>query len=300
MSRLAVAPCSFAVAIAVAVSMAAAPPLAASASGTIGRGATTLKVADAVAWKSVGYFSEEPVIKLALAGSAFDTKALAAAIDIDREVERQLADKGDSAMLELELGGAWNGAGSYSFRENGCGFCQDSAQKAQLAVAGGVLKGALKARSSDTDDNDGTNADLTLNVPILEVTGVTKLAADGGEPGKALAACQKTLKGSDKAAFAAACFAADDPDIVGKNLAYFETVAALADSVSYGRRGLFLEGLKITGGRTKGDQAELMVEGKQVYRAEGEPDSVENYKGKIYLVRGASGWRYAGDDLEQF
>ena len=36
--------------------------VAGSASGTIGRGATTLKVAAAVAWKSVGDFGEEPVV----------------------------------------------------------------------------------------------------------------------------------------------------------------------------------------------------------------------------------------------
>lgn len=300
MSRLAIARLSFAVTLAAAVSMAAAPVLAASASGTIGRGATTLRVADAVAYKSVGSFGDDPVIKLVLASSAFDAKALAAAIDIDREISRQLEGKGDSATLELGLDGAWHGGGSYWFREGGCGFCQDGAQQAKLAVAGGVLKGTLKARSSDTDDNDGVNADLTVNAPILEVTGVTKLAAGGGDPGKALVACQKTLKGTDKAAFIAACFAANDPDVVDKNIDYFETVAALADAFSYGRRGIFLEGLKITGGRVKGDQAELTVEGKEIYRAEGEPESVSNYKGRIFLVRGASGWRYAGEDLEQF
>ena len=31
-----------------------------------------------------------------------------------------------------------------------------------------------------------------------------------------------------------------------------------------------------------------------------EPESSENYNGRIFMVRGASGWRYAGDDLEQF
>ena len=163
-----------------------------------------------------------------------------------------------------------------------------------------MLKGTLTARAADTDDGDGTEANVTLNVPILDVTGVTKLAGDGGEPGKALLACQKTLKGSDKAAFVAACFAADDPDIAGKNLDYFETVPALAEYVvSYSRRGMFLEDLKISGGRTKGDQAELTVTGKKVYRAEGEPDSVESYKGRIFMARGANGWRYSGDDLEQ-
>ena len=299
MSRFTAAPFSFAAGAALAVLMAAAPALAGSASGTIGRKTTTLKVADAVAYKSTGSFGDDQVIKLVLASSAFDAKALAAAIDIDREVSRQLEGKGDSATLEFGLDGAWHGGGSYWFRENGCGFCQNGAQQAQLAVAGGVLKGTLKARSSDTDDNDGVNADLTVNAPILEVTGVTKLAAGGGEPGKALVACQKTLKGTDKAAFVASCFAADDPDVVDKNIDYFETVGELANAFSYGRRGIFLEDLKITGGRMKGDQAELTVEGKQVYRAEGEPESTENYKGRIFLVRGASGWRYAGDELEQ-
>lgn len=300
MSRLAIARLSIAVTLAAAVSMAATPVLAATASGTIGRGATTLKVADAVAYKAVGSFGDDQVIKLVLASSAFDAKALAEAIDIDREISRQLEGKGDSATLEFGLDGAWHGGGSYWFREGGCGFCQDGAQQGKLSVAGGVLKGTLKARSSDTDDNDGVNADLTVNARILEVTGVTKLAAGGGDPGKALAACQKTVKGTDKAAFVASCFAANEPDLVDKNIDYFETVAELVDSVSYGRRGLLLEGMKITGGRTKGDQAELTVEGKRTYRAEGEPEATENYKGRIYLVRGASGWRYAGEDLEQF
>ena len=59
---------------------------------------------------------------------------------------------------------------------------------------------------------------------------MTKLAGRRRRAGQGLLACQKTLKGSDKAAFVAACFAADDPDIVGKNLDYFETVPALAES----------------------------------------------------------------------
>ena len=51
MSRIAAARISFVACLSLSP-LAAGPALAGNASGTIGRGATTLKVADAVAWKT--------------------------------------------------------------------------------------------------------------------------------------------------------------------------------------------------------------------------------------------------------
>jgi hypothetical protein len=81
------------------------------------------------------------------------------------------------------------------------------------------------------------------------------------------------------AAVKAGCFLAGDPQ-----LAETENVTdeGFWEVVLYDRHSLKLPTLKVTGGRTKGDWAELFVEGSG---ADGKR------KGSVFLRRGPAGWR---------
>ena len=66
------------------------------------------------------------------------------------------------------------------------------------------------------------------------------------------------------------------------------------------RSALDYQGATIAGGRQKGDQAELTVALKRVRAGgQGEPESVENWKGFVYLRRSAGAWGFASAQLEQ-
>jgi hypothetical protein len=278
------------------VSLAAA---AAPASGTIGRKGSVLKVVDAFAYESTSFIGKDPSIRVRLSAKPLDHAALSASLDFERELNSQQQGV-ESVELEFSPAGAWSGGGSFMLGPATCGWCQDGGQadKAVTKVQGGVLTGTLKTKASDVKDGTGVDADLVLNVPIARHEGVTALPASGGDPGKAYLSCLGAMKATDEAAIVTSCFGSDHAFVKDANLDYFEG-AAFAAHAGQSFQGLMLEDVTVSGGRVKGDDAEILVKGKIVSRyGQDEPETVERYKGRVFLRRGATGWRISGQELE--
>jgi hypothetical protein len=263
---------------------AAAPAMAApGASGTFAKDAATFKVADAFAYEGKAEFGDELAIKVRLSATPLDKKALESVIDFKAELDRQLAKGGNGTYVDLEFrkDGSYTGA-SYSLGGRAsCGWCGDSqvGAKSKVKVEGTALRGAMQIQPSDYHDGKGPAINLTLDVPVATVTGATALPATGGPPAQALEACRQAVKKKDMAAVKAGCFLANDPQ-----LAETENVTdeGFWEVALYDRHSLKLPTLKVTGGRTKGDWAELLVEGSG---ADGKR------KGSVFLRRGPAGWR---------
>jgi hypothetical protein len=263
---------------------AAVPVLAAvGASGTFAKDAATFKVADGFAYEGKAEFGDEAVIKVRLSAKPLDRKALDAVIDFKAELERQLAQGGDGKYVDLEFrkDGSYNGS-SYSLGGRAaCGWCGDSkaGSKSKVKVEGTSLRGAMQIQPSDYSDGKGPTINLTLDLPVATVTGALPLPATGGAPAQALEACRQAVKKKDKAAVKAGCFVAGDP-----LLAETENVTdeGFWEVALYDRHSLKLPALKVTGGRTKGDWAELQVEGS---------GTDGKRKGNVYLRKGPAGWR---------
>jgi hypothetical protein len=275
---------AFGRALAWLVVSAAVPAMAATgASGTFSKDAATFKVADGFAYEGKAEFGDETAIKVRLSAKPLDHKALDGVIDFKAELDRQLAQSGNGTYVDLEFrkDGSYDGT-SYSLGGRAsCGWCGDSqvGAKSKVKVEGTSLRGAMQIQPSDYHDGKGPAINLTLDLPVATVTGAAALPATGGAPGEALEACRQAVKKKDMAAVKTGCFLAGDPQ-----LAETENVTeeGFWEVALYDRHSLKLPTLKVTGGRTKGDWAELLVEGSG---ADGKR------KGSVFLRRGAAGWR---------
>ena len=271
----------------VAAVVLAASPAWAAAKGTFSYKGLTFTASDGVAYESRAFMGDEPIIRVSLTAQPLDLPAIESSLDYRYAVQAQ---RTGSQHLDLEFGADGHLAGtSYSLGgSTNCGYCGDGAAgaKSQVRVAGDRLKGTLRLQPADYMDHEGPAVDLTLDLPILRQTGAAPLAAGGGDAGKSLLACRATVVKKDAAGARKACFAEGD-----------ERLAQLAETTEegfwmagfYDRETLRLPTLKITGGRTKGDWAELTVEGKD--------ESGSDRKGSVYLRRGAGGWRFHHEDL---
>lgn len=260
---------------------------AGAASGTFAPKERPFKVVDAFAFEGKAEFGDETVISVRLFGQPLDRKALEAVLDFEGELDRQ---RGDApyVTLEIETGGRWSGS-SYQLPDANCGFCSDgqAQAKAKLRIENGALRGTIKVAAADYRDGKGPAVDLSLDVPIAQVTGASPLPADGGEPGKLLTACLQATKKRDRETVVTACLPSGNssPTLAMALEMGDEGFWSFGD---YAFPGLLLDGCKITGGRLKGEWAELLVEGKQ---------GSDKRKGSIYLRRAAAGWRYDHERL---
>jgi hypothetical protein len=263
---------------------AAVPVLAApGASGTFAKDTTTFKVADAFAYEGKAEFGSDLAIKVRLSAQPLDHKALDGVIDFKAELERQLAQGGNGTYVDLEFSkdGSYTGT-SYSLGGRAaCGWCGDSqaGAKSKVKVEGTSLRGVMQIQPADYSDKKGPAINLTLDLPVATVTGAAPLPATGGAPALALEACRQAVKKKDMAAVKAGCFLAGDPQ-----LAETENVTdeGFWEVALYDRHSLKMPMLKVTGGRTKGDWAELLVEGS---------GTDGKRKGSVFLRRGPAGWR---------
>jgi hypothetical protein len=275
---------------------------AGGASGTVGRKGTVVKIVDAFAYRAEAEMvGDGPRLRLRLSPIALDQKRLAAALDVAGELDRQMEGAG-YVELELELDGRWTGGGMSTLRDAFCGWCHYGAQaeKAKTRVANGRLVGTIKAsHTDDADGGDGYDADLTLDAPIEAEGGATALPAGGGAPGQAYQACLQAMAARTEAAIASSCFTTDDAWLAKQNLDYYEG-EGFFDHVRIMQSALDFQSATISGGRQKGDEAELAVAAKRVRPGgQGEPESVENWKGFVYLRRSAGAWGFASANLEQ-
>ncbi|MET0552262.1 MAG: hypothetical protein ABW221_04440 [Vicinamibacteria bacterium] len=274
---------------------------AGGATGTVGRKGTVVKVVDAFAYRAQAEMvGEGPRLRLRLSPVALDQKRLAGALDVAGELDRQMEGQG-YVELELELDGRWTGGGMVTLRDAFCGWCHQGSQaeKAKTRVAGGRVVGTIKASHTDEAEGDGYDADLTLDAPIEVEGGTTALPAGGGEPGQAYQACLKAMATRAEAAIASACFTKDDSWLAKQNLDYHDG-ESFFDYVRALKAELDFQSAVISGGRQKGDEAELTVAAKRVRAGgQGEPESVENWKGVVYLRRSAGAWGFVSANLEQ-
>jgi hypothetical protein len=274
---------------------------AGGATGTVGRKGKVIEVADAFAYRAQAEMvGEGPRLRLRLSPIALDQPRLAGALDVAGELDLQMEGQ-PYVELELEMDGRWTGGGMVTIRDAFCGWCHQGAQaeKAHTRVANGRVVGTIKASHTDDAEGDGYDADLTLDVPIEVEGGTTALPAGGGAPGQAYQACLKAMAGKTEAAIASSCFTRDDAWLGKQNLDYFEG-EAFFDYVRAMKGELDFQSVSISGGRQKGDSAELTVAARRVRPgAQGEPDSVENWKGRVFLRRSAGAWGFASAQLEQ-
>jgi hypothetical protein len=274
---------------------------AGGATGTVGRKGKVVKVVDAFAYRAQAEMvGEGPRLRLRLSPIALDQKRLAGALDVAGELDRQMEGNG-YVELELELDGRWTGGGMSTLRDAFCGWCHYGAQaeKARTRVANGRVVGTIEAsHTDDADGADGYDADLTLDAPVEAEGGATALPAGGGAPGQAYQACLKAMAARVEAGIVSSCFTADDAWLVKQNLDYYEG-DAFFEHVRTMRSALDFQTAVISGGRQKGDEAELTVAVRRVRPgAQGEPESVENWKGFVYLRRSGGAWGFASANVE--
>jgi hypothetical protein len=268
--------------------LAGVTPVAAGVQGSFVNEKLRFPVVDGVAYERKAEFGDSMAVRLALSTKPIDAKAIAAALDVEDAVTAQ---RGDSVYVDLEfaLDGSYTGASYALGSGNGCGWCSDpkAASKAQVRIENGVLKGTMKVLGTDYGDRDGPAITLTIDVPIVKVSAAA-LPANGGEPGKVLAACRKLAKAKDAPGARERCFAPDDTLAGSVWEAESDTFWSMA--LMYGRDSLQLPTLAVRGGRMKGDWAEVQVEGVD--------SSGTTQKGGVFFYKGATGWRYHHEKLQ--
>ncbi len=295
-------PAPFAAALLVFSLALAGTPLAAAraksapetaATGTFAKAGDEFVIGDGFAYEGTGYYGGETVIKVRLTGAKLDRKALEAALDQQGELARQTGEDSGAVTLDVALDAAWEGV---AYRLPGgavCGYCSSGAQAAQshLRIEDGVVKGKIRTQPADAHDGDGLDVDLTLAVPITRPTGITALPAGGGEAGTWLETCRKAIAEPSREGLAKAC---SEP--IAARLDSFEATEAEERAASF--RGdlestfpsLALPTIEITGGRSKGDQAELTLDGRK---------GNDHYRGSLFLRRTEGVWRVERDGVQQ-
>jgi hypothetical protein len=267
------------------VGVAGAVPAGAAVRGTFANKDVKVQVVDGVAYERKAEFGDAMAVRVALSAAPLDAKAIAAALDVEQAVAVQRS--GPSVDLEFAADGSWSGMTYMLGPGNGCGWCSDSkaGAKSTVKVVNGALRGTLRVAAADYGDGEGPAMDLTFDLPVVKIT-ATALPADGGDPGKALLACRKAAKARDRAA-AQACL---DPGAEGMAAAaegsdegFWYTVSMYGDS-------LLMPTLTITGGRAKGEWAEVRIEGKD--------EQGQQKKGGVFLRLLPAGWRYHHEALE--
>lgn len=265
--------------------VAVAVPAFAGVTGTFANQGVKVQVVDGVAYERKAEFGDAMAVRVALSAAPLDAKAIDAALDVENAVAAQRS--GPSVDLEFAADGSWSGMTYMLGQGNGCGWCSDSkaGSKSAVKIANGVLRGTLRVASAEYGDGDGPAIDLTFDLPVVKVT-ATALPAGGGDPGKALLACRKAAKAKDRTA-AQACL---DPEAEGVATAAQGGDEGFWSIVSMYGDSLLMPTLTITGGRTKGEWAEVRIEGKD--------EQGQQKKGGVFLRRLPAGWRYHHEALE--
>jgi len=257
---------------------------AAAASGTIAKGGPSLTIVDAFAYERKSSVAKEGVIAVHLSSTPLDHKAIKAAIDMQHSLENAEGFP-HYAELEFEKDGTWIG-GKYHLPGGSYGHSGYSI-KTNVNVAEGALRGTMKVASEDYRGGDGPAIDLKLDVPIVMPAGMTDLPTDGGEPGKTLVRCNHAFQTRDTKALKRCS------DKLSRSLDEYENEGNLASfwtETYYGCEALNLKSIRIKGGRTKGNQAEIFVEGST---------ADVKCEGSTYLVLDGETWTLHHDRMEE-
>ncbi len=266
----------------------AAPVEAEGFRGTFGQAdRESISVVDAFAWSEPGPDGDGERLRLRLTDHTLNRPALDLAMDVESELDRQ-RDGGAFAELELDPAtGAWLDTRFQLPDGAGCGGCGEAEQRAlaRIRLVDGRLLGRIDIGGKSTTDPFALEIDLVLDLPIVRPAVTERLPADGGAPGRAIDACRLALRRGDRAGTRLLCLAPDDPTLAAVEKTdddrFFEALLTNRDALRAGA-------LSISGGRLRGDRAELEVEtggveGKQL--------------GRVQLRRTSAGWRYQSERL---
>ncbi len=265
-----------------------------TASGSFGREGDGFSVVDAYAYLGPGFFGNETVVKVRLAGHRLDRTALEGALDLTGELDRQTAEDAGTVTLDVaQEDGAWEGLSFRLPKGAACGYCSSRSQAAQahLMIEDGRVLGWIRTKAADALEGNGFDIDLTLAVPIAKPVGETLLAQDGGEVGRFLLDCRGILSSADRVAIARVC-----GDAIAARLDAFEGMVpeeqaeGLRNDLLGDLPSLSLPQIEISGGRTKGDQAEIYLAGSR---------QTATYRGSLFLRKIDGVWRIERDRLAQ-
>jgi hypothetical protein len=190
-------------------------------------------------------------------------------------------------QLEFAPDGNWQ-AVRYRFRQGGSsnsgmkGFgATGRPKKAAVAVAGGNVRGTLRVTPADHPSGDGPLLALSIDVPLFKQAEGTPLPADVGEPGRAVRACVTAFRAKEEAGLRKHCaeltYWLDVYRRQGDDMNEFWSPSRFGSCSVFS----FAE-VSVTGGRTLGEQAEVIVAGRS-----GEQDCT----GRVYLKRDGGAWK---------
>lgn len=262
-------------------------PAATGARGTFSNQGETLKIVDAFAYEGKAAFGGEMAVRVRLSARPLDHRSIESVIDFAVELDRQRGG-GPSVDLEFSQDGSWSGM-SYQLGSSRCQWCADrrAAAKSRVAIQDGTIRGTLRVQAADYREKNGPIIDLALDLAVTTLTGTSPLPPDGGEPAKAFLACRQLVKAKDVAGVRKSCFLPDDTQLDGTRGSGGDGFWVVA---FWNRDSLTLDAVKVTGGQTKSDWAELAFSGRD--------ESGRERKGNVLLRRGPSGWRYHHEGRE--
>jgi hypothetical protein len=225
-------------------------------------------------WVRSGERDHEPLLRVAVSNDRFKAEAFDAFYDPEKVIETEFIDESTYVVyFEFEPGGQYHGLSYYFGSGDGCGYCYDSSVHSTVRIAGERLTGSLSFQEPHR------SFQLDLNVPVPPRHWGKPLPADGGDPGKTVLAYQTALETrNQKALF----------DLLtgeGQQLwSQREKEGKLDRALEYrwAKEHLELTQPQITGGYVRGEDAVVLVKGKNSY---------SSLKGEVALRREGSRWR---------
>jgi len=253
---------------------AAESPAEATASGTFLSGRETVQIGGAYAfWAKSESPDEEPVIRLAVSNDRFQAAAFDAFSNPQPLISERFAD--DETRLvyfEFRQNGAYHGLSYYFGQGDGCGYCYDSSVKSSVKIEEGRLRGSLQFK------DERRSFDIQVDVPVPPRDWGKPLPAGAGEIGNAYLAYQKALESRDKKAIYDLIVSSQRDRWKQR-----EAEGKLDRHIEYRweKEHVSLTEPRITGGFQRGDQAVLLVKGKNSYMA---------LQGQVALSREEGQW----------
>ena len=229
-------------------------------------------------WAKSGGGDHEQVLRVAVSNDKFKAEAFDAFYDPEKVINEHFADEETFVVyFEFLPGGRYHGLSYYFGSGDGCGYCYDSSVHSKVRLDGKRLTGTLAFREPNR------SFQIELDVPVPPREWGKPLPSDGGEPGKAVLAYQAALEASNKKALID-LLNAPSRERWAKWEKEGKTDRALQHR--WEKDHLELKNPRISGGFVRGDQAVVLLTGKNSYTS---------LKGEVALVLEGGRWRIADE-----
>lgn len=253
-----------------------------TASGTFASGEKRVSVGGAYAfWAKSGSPDEDPVIRVAVSNDRFQAATFDAFYDPQPLISERFADDETQVVyFEFQPDGRYHGLSYYFGQGNGCGYCYDSSVKSTGKTERGRLQGNLQFK------DERRSFDIRLDVPVPPREWGKPLPAGGGEVGKAFLAYQRALESRDKKTIYDLIVSSQRGPWKRR-----EAEGKLDRQIEYRweKEHLSLTEPHIAGGFVRGDQAVLLIKGKNPYIS---------LHGQVALSREEGQWRIRDEIYE--